>query len=125
MTSSSFLSLISGHMKFSTVKMPEVLWIQSVSIQMDILRSQILHCFLCSKNSSISFKHIKSGRIKDKMSLIQQEWCQIGHHDTSALKKLVLGHWPAGTSPGAPAAAGLSFGLGRTIFQPNWTTPHL
>lgn len=45
------LSRIPGHAKFSTVKVPEVLWMRSVSIQMDRLESQTLHCFLCSKNS--------------------------------------------------------------------------
>lgn len=51
MISTLSLLLISGHMKFSTVKVPGVPRIQSVSIQMDRLGSQTLHCFLCSKNS--------------------------------------------------------------------------
>lgn len=118
------LSRIPGRVKFSTAKVPEALWMQSMSVQMDRLESQTLHRFLCSKNSQDFIPNTsKRAGIRDKTSPTPRKRCQLGHQAASAARWLVVGHWPAGTSPGAPAAAGPSFGLGVAAFQPNWATP--
>lgn len=55
------LSRIPGRVKFSTAKVPEALWMQSMSVQMDRLESQTLHRFLCSKNSQDFIRTHQSG----------------------------------------------------------------
>lgn len=74
-----------------------------------------------SKYIKQNFTYQKGER--DKTSPTPRKRCQLGHQAASAARWLVVGHWPAGTSPGAPAAAGPSFGLGVAAFQPNWATP--
>lgn len=119
------LSRIPGRVKFSTAKVPEALWMQSMSVQMDRLESQTLHRFLCSKNSQDFIRTHQSGPgLETKRARRRGNGASL---DTRPLppraRWLVVGHWPAGTSPGAPAAAGPSFGLGVAAFQPNWATP--
>jgi hypothetical protein len=53
----------------STVEVPEALWIQSVSIQMDGSGSQAPRCLSCSEKLQLSSAHQKQAGIKNKMSL--------------------------------------------------------